>query len=97
MGFVHIMLSYYSTESDSDDIAMGIMIALVSLMLVTVYIIFLLFCIYHHNILNQITQEKTIMKNEEHGMMPYPEPTYVNTTEPIPEPVYVNTADSKDQ
>ena len=91
------MLSYYSTESDSDDIAMGIMIALVSLMLVTVCIIFLLFCIYHHNILNQITQEKSIMKSEEHSMMPYPEPTYVNTTEPIPEPAYVNTVDSKDQ
>ena len=30
-------------------------------------------------------------------MMPYPEPTYVNTTEPIPEPAYVNTVDSKDQ
>ena len=37
------------------------------------------------------------MKSEEHSMMPYPEPTYVNTTEPIPEPAYVNTADSKGQ
>ena len=80
----------YSIESATNTIAMGVMVALLSLVLLAVCIIFLFFCAYHC-ISNKKAQHK-IESATEYKMMPRPEPTYENAV-PIPEPVYVNTAD----
>jgi hypothetical protein len=81
--------SFCSTESAIDTIAMGVMIALLSVVLLAVCIMFLLFCTYHY-----VSSKKVQQKDTEYNcyMMQCPEPTYENAVR-IPEPVYVNTAD----
>ena len=81
--YLHIL---YSAESATNTIAMalGVMVALLSLVLLAICIIFLFFCAYHY-----ISNKKAIESATEYNTMPHPESTYENAV-PIPEPVYVN-------
>ena len=65
---------------------LSVMVALLSLVLLAVCIMFLFFCAYHY-----VSNKKAIESATEYNMMPPPESTYENAV-PIPEPVYVNTA-----
>lgn len=79
--------SFPSTKSNTTSIALGLMIAVLSPVLLTVCVILLLFCVFNNKV------KKEMENNVElHNMMPCPEPAYVNVVH-IPEPVYVNTAD----